>query len=75
MLAPASARPWATDRPMPAPAPETIAVLPLRLKSGRTLSVLGGWVLSLLKTPSLIAPSDILAYVVVVIVVVELKLQ
>ena len=60
VLAPASARPWATASPIPAPAPETMAVLPLRLKSGSTLSVLGGLVLSLLKTPLFIAESDIL---------------
>ena len=67
-LAPASARAWATAKPIPAPAPETIAVRPLREKSGRTRSVYSGAsVLLCLKLPPFIAGfSDILAEVMVV---------
>lgn len=54
-LAPASARPWATARPIPAPAPETMAVRPFREKSGRTRSLLGMSMLSWGKAPFFIS--------------------
>lgn len=53
-LAPDSARACATARPMPAPAPDTIAVLPLLLKSGSTFFSEGGLVLLWTKSPPLI---------------------
>jgi hypothetical protein len=60
-LAPASARPCATARPIPAPAPETMAVLPLRENNGMTRWDSGALVLLWTKLPPFMAGfSDIL---------------
>lgn len=47
-FASASAKPWVAAKPIPALAPETIAVLSPREKGGRTRSFLGAIVLSVI---------------------------
>jgi hypothetical protein len=56
-LAPASARACATDNPMPAPAPETMAVRPLSEKRAKTPLASGAVVLLWEKSPPFIEPS------------------
>lgn len=72
-LAPASARAWATARPIPAPAPETMAVRPLREKRGSTRSVyLGASVLLWVNWPAtMVSPAMVKVVVVVVVKVIE----
>ena len=59
-FAPASARACAAANPIPAPAPETMAVRPLSENRGRTFPAFGAVVLLWVKFPPVIAPSDIL---------------
>lgn len=50
-LAPASAKAWATARPIPWPAPDIMAVFPVKENNGMTAPLAGGTVLLRLNTP------------------------